>query len=89
MWRGERLRHAQGKQEKRREPTPSSNQAPIRHMCREKSGARLRLLLRRMIALLGLGLVLAFLFLFVGQQFLLVGVFLEQLLRLVLMLLFD
>jgi hypothetical protein len=42
-----------------------------------------------MIALLRLGLVLAFLFLFVCQRFLLVGVFLKQLLRLLLMLLFD
>jgi len=50
---------------------------------------RLRLLLRGTVALLRLGLVLPILFLFLRQQFLLVGVFLLQLLRLLLMLLLD
>jgi hypothetical protein len=51
--------------------------------------ARLRLLLRGRIAFGGLGLVLPFLLLFLSQQFLLIRVFLLQLLRLFLMLLLD
>ena len=50
---------------------------------------RLGLLLRRTVALLRLGLVLPFLLLFLRQQFLLIRVFLLQLLRLLLMLLLD
>ena len=55
----------------------------------EKINVRLRRLLRRTVALLRLGLVLPFLLLFLGQQFLLFRVFLLQLLRLLLMLLLD
>jgi len=62
---------------------------PARHSCGEKRRTRCTRLLRRTITLLRLNLVLPFLFLFVRQRFLLVGVFLKQLLRLLLMLLFD
>ena len=62
---------------------------PARHTCPENPSARLRLLLRRTIALLRLGRVLPFLLLFFRQQFLLFRVFLLQLLRLLLMLLLD
>lgn len=55
----------------------------------EKLGAELRLCLGRRIAPLRLGWVLPFLLLFVRQRFLLFRVFLQQLLRLVLMLLLD
>jgi hypothetical protein len=58
--------------------------------CRpENLGAQLTLLLRRTIVLLRLGRVLPFLLLFIRQQFLLIRVFLLQLLRLRLMLLLN
>jgi hypothetical protein len=60
-----------------------------RHTRPENPNARLRLLLRRTVGLLRLGLALPFLLLFLHQQLLLFSVFLLQLLRLLLMLLLD